>query len=111
MAFDPPETLTDGAVVLRRLREEDRAVVLASMRDPEVRRWLNMPERPGDGDFDSLLQTIDRGFASGDRLDYGVASTTDDVLFGAVIASRRHRDNWELAYLAREEGRGRGHVT
>jgi len=110
-AFDPPETLTDGVVALRRLCEGDRGVVLASMRDPEVRRWLNMPPRPRDGDFDSLLQTIDRGFASGDRLDYGVATAAHDELFGAVIASRRHRDNWELAYLAQEAGRGRGLMT
>jgi RimJ/RimL family protein N-acetyltransferase len=28
-----------------------------------------------------------------------------------VIASRRHRDNYEVAYLAREAGRGRGLMT
>jgi RimJ/RimL family protein N-acetyltransferase len=28
-----------------------------------------------------------------------------------VIASRHHRDNWEVAYLARAEGRGRGLMT
>ena len=30
---------------------------------------------------------------------------------GAVIASRRHRENYEIAYLAGPEGRGRGLMT
>jgi RimJ/RimL family protein N-acetyltransferase len=57
------------------------------------------------------MRVIRDGFASGDRLDYCVTKPPDDVSLGAVIASRRHRDNYELAYLAREEGRGRGLMT
>ena len=70
-----------------------------------------MPSRPKDADFDSMLRLIRSGFASGDRFDYCVTVPPDDVSLGAVIASRRHRDNYELAYLAREEGRGRGLIT
>jgi RimJ/RimL family protein N-acetyltransferase len=98
-------------VVLRRLREDDRAAVLRAMRDAEVRRFLNMPARPTHGDFDTLLRTIRHGFASGDRLDFAVATVEDDTPFGAVVASRRHRENWELAYLAQQAGRGRGFMT
>lgn len=107
----PPQTLTDGVVVLRRMREGDRAVVLSTMADPVVRQWLNMPARPRDSDFDSTLRTIQRGFDTGDRYDYCVTRPPDDESLGAVIASRRHRDNYELAYLARPEGRGRGLMT
>ena len=39
----PPATLTDGVVVLRELREDDRAVVLSTMSDELVHTWLNMP--------------------------------------------------------------------
>jgi RimJ/RimL family protein N-acetyltransferase len=70
-----------------------------------------MPASPRDSDFDSMMRVIRDGFASGDRLDYCVTKPPDDVSLGAVIASRRHRDNYELAYLAREEGRGRGLMT
>jgi len=106
-----PDTLTDGVVTLRKVREGDRAVVLSTMADPVVRRWLNMPTSPRDSDFDSMMRVIRDGFASGDRLDYCVTAPPDDVSLGAVIASRRHRDNYELAYLARPEGRGRGLMT
>jgi RimJ/RimL family protein N-acetyltransferase len=107
----PPEELTDGVVVLRELRDGDRGAVLASMRDPLVARWLNMPEAPGDGDFDTLLRIARNGRASGDRLDFAVTEAGFDVSLGAVIASRRHRDNYEVAYLAGADGRGRGLMT
>lgn len=107
----PPATLSDGVVVLRRYREDDRAVALSTMRDPLTRRWLNMPASPGPADFESLLRVVRDGFASGDRLDYAIATVDDDTPYGAVVASRRHRENWELAYLAQEAGRGRGLVT
>ena len=107
----PPDSITDGVVVLRELCEGDRAVVLLTMRDAVVARWLNMPAAPTDRDFDALLRVARDGRASGDRIDYAVTEAGEDVSLGAVIASRRHRDNYEIAYLAREEGRGRGLMT
>jgi RimJ/RimL family protein N-acetyltransferase len=107
----PPDSITDGVVALRKMRESDRAAILSTFADPVVRRWLNMPTDPKDSDFDSVLRVIRNGFTSGDRYDYCVTEPPHDVSLGAVIASRRHRDNYELAYLAREEGRGRGLMT
>ena len=109
--MQPPDTITDGVVVLRQVREGDRAVVLSTMRDPLVRQWLNMPSKPADRDFDTLLRTVREGWRSGDRYDYAVTENGADVSLGAVIASRRHRDNYEIAYLAAEAGRGRGLMT
>ncbi len=106
-----PATLTDGAVVLRQLEEDDRADVLRTMRDPLVRRWLNMPAEPADRDFDSLRRQVETGWRTGDRLDYVVTDAADGAAVGAVVASRRHRDNYELAYLASAAGRGRGLVS
>jgi len=107
----PPATLTDGVVVLRELREDDRAVVLSTMRDPLVVQWLNMPRAPTDGDFDSLLRLAHNGRLTGDRFDFTVTEAGIDVSVGAVIASRRHRENYEVAYLAGPHGRGRGLMT
>lgn len=106
--MNPPATLTDGVVVLRELREGDRTVVLSTMRDPVVARWLNMPGVPGQRDFDSLLRVARAGRASGDRTDYAVTETGVDLAVGAVVVSRRARDNYEIAYLAGAQGRGRG---
>lgn len=107
----PPATLTDGVVVLRELREGDRAAVLRTMRDPVVQQWLNMPGDPRDADFDSLLRTVREGIASGDRYDLCVTEAGRDEALGTVVATRRHRDNFELAYLVSEPGRGRGLMT
>jgi RimJ/RimL family protein N-acetyltransferase len=109
--MQPPSTLSDGVVVLRELREDDRAVVLSTMRDPLVGAWLNMPVEPSDRDFDALLRVTRDGRVSGDRIDYTVTEAGIDVSLGAVIASRRHRDNYEIAYLAGADGRGRGVMT
>jgi RimJ/RimL family protein N-acetyltransferase len=107
----PPATLTDGVGVLRELREDDRAVVLSTMRDPLVAQWLNMPRAPTDGDFDSLVRLAHNGRLTGNRFDFTVTEAGTDVSVGAVIASRRHRENYEVAYLAGAEGRGRGLMT
>jgi RimJ/RimL family protein N-acetyltransferase len=109
--MQPPETLTDGVVVLRKMREDDRAAILSTFADPLIRRWLNMPAEPRDSDFESVLRTIRNGFSSGDRYDYCVTEPPHDEPLGAVIASRRPRENYEIAYLAREAGRGRGLIT
>jgi RimJ/RimL family protein N-acetyltransferase len=98
-------------VVLRQFREGDRSAVLATMRDPLVQRWLNMPLSPADRDFDSLLRMIRDSRRRGERYDYAVTEPGDDGAVGAVIASRRHRENYEIAYLAGETGRGRGLMT
>ena len=103
-----PARLTDGTVVLRQLEEGDRAAVLRTIRDPLVRRWLDMPAEPEDADFDRLRLRVEEGWSSGDRFDYTVAAVSDDIAAGAVIASRRHRENYEVAYLADAAGRGRG---
>jgi RimJ/RimL family protein N-acetyltransferase len=98
-------------VVLRELREDDRAVVLSTMNDELVRAWLNMPPAPRSSDFDALLRTSHTGRETGDRIDYVVTEAKHDVALGAVIASRRARDNYEVAYLAGAAGRGRGVMT
>jgi RimJ/RimL family protein N-acetyltransferase len=103
-----PTTITDGSVVLRPVREDDRAVVLSAMGDPLVARWLNMPRTPSNADFDSLVRVAQTGWSSGERFDYAVCQADDPTWLGAVIASRRHRDNFEIAYLAGPPGRTRG---
>jgi RimJ/RimL family protein N-acetyltransferase len=107
----PPERLTDGTVILRRMREGDRAAVIATMRDPLVRQWLNMPREPGDREFETVLRTVEAGLRTAERYDFCVVTDDDEASLGAVIASRRHRDNYEIAYLAGEHGRGRGLMT
>ena len=109
--MQPPETITDGVVALRQLREGDRSAVLATMRDPLVQRWLNMPAEPVDRDFDSLLRMIRDSRRSGARYDYAVTEQGIDLAVGSVVASKRHRENYEIAYLAHESGRGRGLIT
>ena len=104
----PPTQLTDGVIVLRPLAEGDRERVLATMRDDVVRRWLNMPADPRDSDFDTLLRTSRDGAATGERYDLTITRAGEDAALGAVVASRRPRDNYELAYLAGPDGRGRG---
>jgi len=104
----PPTRLTDGVVVLRPLAEEDRDAVLETMRDELVRRWLNMPAQPTESDFELLLRTTRDAAASGERFDLTVTRAGNDRALGAVVASRRPRDNYELAYLAGPDGRGNG---
>jgi RimJ/RimL family protein N-acetyltransferase len=110
LALKPPSELADGVVRLRAVESRDRDAVLETMRDPHVRRWFNMPAEPSHTDFELLLAQTREGWERGDRLDFQITAPPDDVAVGAVIASQRVRDNWELAYLAGPRGRGRGLV-
>ena len=65
-----------------------------------------MPARPRDADFDALLRVVRDGRATGDRFDFAVTEAGLDSALGAVIASRRHRDNYEVAYLAAQRAAG-----
>jgi RimJ/RimL family protein N-acetyltransferase len=67
-----------------------------------------MPRSPSNADFDSLVRVAQTGWSSGERFDYAVCEADDPTWLGAVIASRRHRDNFEIAYLAGAPGRARG---
>ena len=70
---------------------------------PARARWLNMPREPRDRDFDTLLRTVapaDAHRASASTTRLSRLTTTSPV--GAVVASRRQRDNYELAYLAQD---------
>ena len=111
MPLQLDEPLTDGVVLLRALRSRDRDAVLETMRDPHVRRWFNMPPEPSHADFELLLAQTREGWVRGDRLDFQITAPPDDAAVGAVIASARVRDNWEIAYLAGPRGRGRGLVA
>jgi RimJ/RimL family protein N-acetyltransferase len=88
------------------LAEDDREAVLETMRDDLVRRWLNMPPQPSSSDFETLLRISRESAVTGERHDLSVI--VDEVTVGAVVASRRARDNYELAYLAGPRGRGTG---
>ncbi|HEY3184990.1 MAG TPA: GNAT family protein [Gaiellaceae bacterium] len=111
MALRLDKPLADGVVLLRAMESRDRDTVLETMRDPHVRHWFNMPAEPSHTDFELLLAQTREGWERGDRLDLQITAPPDDVAVGSVIASRRVRDNWELAYLAGPRGRGRGLVA
>ena len=111
MLRPPAQPLTDGVVWLRALEEGDREAALRTMRDPLVRHWLNMPAKPRSGDFDALLQTARHGAATGVRIDLAVCDRIGGEPVGSVVASRRHRENWEIAYMAYDTGRRRGLMT
>jgi RimJ/RimL family protein N-acetyltransferase len=70
-----------------------------------------MPAKPRETDFAALLRTARQGRSTGERIDFAVTEHGHDEALGAVIASHRHRDNYEIAYLAGPSGRGRGLMT
>jgi len=57
------------------------------------------------------LRTEREAEARGERIDLAVTAADANVALGAVVVSRRHRDNYELAYLAGPRGRGSGVMT
>jgi RimJ/RimL family protein N-acetyltransferase len=111
-APDPP--LTDGAVVLRRWREDDIEQIVRACQDPEIPRWTSVP--------DPYTEADARAWVAGDQLDeeppgdlvsFAIASAEDDSeLLGSIGVMHVERGGGgEIGYWGAPWSRGRGVMT
>jgi len=93
-------TLEGSRIRLRQLGAGDVPALFSVFSDAQVMRyWSHAPLRTLD-QADWYLRDIDAGRASGSHLQWGIAGTDDDVVFGAAIlfAFDRTRLRAEIGY-------------
>jgi [ribosomal protein S5]-alanine N-acetyltransferase len=109
--LEPPETLTDGTLVLRALRPADApGYAGAFSADPDLGRLLGVERDPDEASIRSRiegqLETAERGAA----VEFAIADASSDALWGSVIM---HSFDWhhrrcELGFWLVPAARGRG---
>ncbi len=102
--------LTDGAVLLRALRDDDLDAVVEQSRDEVVQRWsLTVPSSYARADAEEFLVLAHQGWASGERWQWAVE--VDGRFAGLVDLRHCGEGVREIGFAAHPATRGRGHLT
>jgi RimJ/RimL family protein N-acetyltransferase len=105
---EPGTTLTVGELVLRPWRPADAPAVLAVCQDPEIARWVTIPQPFLPADADAMIATYQAMWRAGTGAPFAIVDAATDGLLGAVtrFGPDGHQATFGL-WLA-PEGRGRG---
>ena len=105
-------TITDGEIILRPKRPEDRDAVVAACQDPEIPRWTRVPSPYGPADYDEYLAVSAEEARAGRGVNL-LAFDADGRLLGSfsVMEIDRARGYGEIGYWVAAEARTRGVAT
>jgi RimJ/RimL family protein N-acetyltransferase len=105
---EPQSILTIDDLILRPWRPADAPSVLAVCQDPEIARWVTIPQPFLPADADALIEAGARMWRDGTGAAFAIADAADDHLLGAVtrFGPEGHQATFGL-WLA-PEARGRG---
>ncbi len=108
MDEEPGTTLTIDELILRPWRPSDAPDVYAVCQDPEIARWVTIPQPFTPADADALIETAMTMWRNGTGAAFAIVDAATDRLLGAVtrFGPDGHQATFGL-WLA-PEGRGRG---
>src|SRR4051812_37417276 len=112
LAF-PARPLSDGVVTLRPHRDEDVAVFAAMGEDPDIRRWISLPDGYGEQQARDFARENEVARRRGEKVFLVVtAARTGEVVGDCEVhlADGEARVG-ELGYLLLPAARGRGYAT
>ena len=105
----PSAPLSDGVVVLRAWRSEDRDRVVAALQDPEIPRWTSVPSPYRSADYDAWMEAQREQLGAGVGLHFLVVDM-DDRLLGATGVQLTEAAP-DIGYWCAREHRGRGYTA
>ena len=105
----PPE-LSDGPILLRRLRASDKAAVVLALNDELCGRHLFRPPYPyTDADFDEFLAWTGGAWTEAHTAHWVVVRASDDAVLASIsLEVHALRQAAEIGYLCAPWARGRG---
>ncbi|HEY2636435.1 MAG TPA: GNAT family N-acetyltransferase, partial [Solirubrobacteraceae bacterium] len=109
-AIHPPESLSDGVVLLRPFTRGDVSAIARNCSDPEVPRRTRVPSPYTEAHADLFLDRLDVGLARGEMVSLAVCEVRERAALGAITIQRfewEHRRG-EIGYYLGAAGRGRG---
>jgi RimJ/RimL family protein N-acetyltransferase len=105
----PSVPLSDGVVMLRAYRSEDRDLVVAALQDPEMPRWTSVPSPYRPADYDAWMEAQREQLEAGVGVHFLVFDTENRLLGAAGVQLTEAAP--DLGYWCVREHRGRGYTT
>ena len=106
---DPP--LASGAIVLRAWRAGDAAAIADACRDPEIQRWLPLPDPYSIDDARAFIELSARQWADGSSANMAIADRDTDAVLGAIGLHMDSPERFSVGYWVAPLARGQGVAT
>ena len=110
MDDEPGTTLTIDDLILRPWRLSDAPAVLAVCQDPEIARWVTIPQPFQPADADAFIENALSMWRDGTGAPFAIVDASDDRLLGAVtrFGPDGHQATFGLWLAPDARGRGVG---
>jgi RimJ/RimL family protein N-acetyltransferase len=103
--------LTDGVVNLRPWRATDAPAVFAACQDPEIPRFVPIPQPYTEADAEWFVRTSAAESVVGPSAHFAVVDAVSDLLLGAISRHGPAGHRAAIGYWLAPEARGRGIAT
>jgi RimJ/RimL family protein N-acetyltransferase len=110
-AREPQPTLSDGIVTLRRWRPTDGQAVFEACQDPEIARFIPIPQPYSLQDGAWFVTNAAEESASGPSTHFAIVDPATDRLLGSISRHGPNGHRAAVGYWLAPEARGRGVAT
>jgi RimJ/RimL family protein N-acetyltransferase len=110
--FAPPDpALSDGHITLRLPAAKDERAVFDACQDPEIRRWIPIPDPYRREHAHDWITQAEPGWSTGDHCDLVIADASTDGLLGAIGLRAIEVGRTSIGYWVIPAERKRGVAT
>ncbi|HEV8404113.1 MAG TPA: GNAT family protein [Candidatus Limnocylindrales bacterium] len=111
MDDDIATTLVVDELALRPWRETDAPALFAACQDPEIARWVTIPQPYGQADADAFIASSQAMWRDSSGAPFAIVESATDRLLGAVTLFGPEGHQATVGLWLAPEGRGRGAGT
>ncbi len=108
MDDEPETTLAVDEFILRPWRRTDAPALLAACQDPEIARWVTIPQPYQQADADAFIESSLAAWRDGTGAPFAIVDAATDQLLGAATRFGPDGHQATLGLWLVQEARGRG---
>jgi RimJ/RimL family protein N-acetyltransferase len=106
-----PVRLEDGVVALRAWAPEDADAVFAACQDPEIARFLPIPQPYTEASAREFIANCRADWDGDDERSFAITDSTTGAVVGLIARHQRAKHRVEFGYWLAPWARGKGYAT